>query len=39
MPALQPPEVQMDPELAQRYEKELIDAAKTSLPDAEDEDL
>ena len=39
MPALQPPEVQMDPGLAQRYEQELQDAASTVLPDADDEDL
>ncbi|XP_064392847.1 GTP-binding nuclear protein Ran-like [Halichondria panicea] len=32
-PALEPPEVYMDPELASKYEAELFIAAKTALPD------
>jgi len=39
MPALEPPEVHMDPGLAQKYELELHAAAQTALPDDEDEDL
>lgn len=40
MPALEPPEVQMDPSLAQRYEQEIKMAADTALPDeGEDDDL
>ena len=40
MPALEPPEVSMDPTLAQKYEDELKVAAETALPDdAEDDDL
>lgn len=40
MPALEPPEVQMDPALAQKYEQELKVAAETALPDdADDDDL
>lgn len=38
-PALEPPEVQMDPNLAKTYEQELRDAAATALPDEEDDDL
>jgi len=38
MPALDPPEVQMDPELLKQYEKEIEDAKKAPLPE-EDEDL
>lgn len=38
MPALEPPEVQMDPSLAQKYEQELKLASQTALPDAEDDD-
>lgn len=38
MPALEPPEVQMDPSLAQKYEQELKIASQTALPDAEDDD-
>lgn len=38
MPALDPPEVQMDPELLRQYEKEIEDAKKAPLPE-EDEDL
>jgi len=38
MPALVPPEVKMDPELAQKYEKEMQEAAAMALPD-DDEDL
>ena len=40
MPALEPPEVHMDPDLAQKYEDELQVAAHTSLPDdVDDNDL
>lgn len=40
MPALEPPEVTMDPTLAARYEEELKVAAQTALPDdGEDDDL
>lgn len=39
MPALEPPEVQLDPNLMQRYEKELQEAQKTALPDDDDADL
>ena len=38
MPALEPPEVQMDPSLAQKYEQELKIASEVTLPDAEDDD-
>lgn len=38
MPALDPPEVQMDPELLKQYEREIEDAKKAPLPE-EDEDL
>lgn len=40
MPALEPPEVHMDPVMAERYEAELKEAAQTALPDDnDDEDL
>ena len=39
MPALEPPEVHMDPGLAMKYEQELQAAAQTALPDDEDDDL
>jgi GTP-binding nuclear protein Ran len=38
MPALAPPEVQMDPNMVARYEAEIEEAAKAELPD-DDEDL
>ncbi len=38
MPALQPPEVTMDPALAQAYERELQQASQTALPDDNDDD-
>ncbi|KAI1731677.1 ras family domain-containing protein [Ditylenchus destructor] len=38
MPALQPPEVQMDPATAAQYEREVEEAAKAELPD-DDEDI
>ena len=38
MPALEPPEVQMDPTLAMKYEQELKTAAETALPDADDDE-
>ena len=37
MPALEPPEVLMDPSLAQKYELELKVASETALPDDEDD--
>ncbi|XP_064620405.1 GTP-binding nuclear protein Ran-like [Lineus longissimus] len=39
MPALTPPDVHMDPKLAQIYEQEIREAASTCLPEGEDEDL
>ncbi|KAK3750624.1 hypothetical protein QZH41_003101 [Actinostola sp. cb2023] len=40
MPALQPPELRMDPELAQKYEADLKEAQNTALPDeGDDEDI
>ncbi|CAG9817056.1 unnamed protein product [Phaedon cochleariae] len=38
MPALVPPEIQMDPQWQEQIEKDLEDAQKTALPD-DDEDL
>ena len=38
MPALEPPEVQMDPSMARKYEEDLKIASETALPDVEDED-
>ena len=38
MPALDPPEVQMDPELIKKYELEIEAAKNAPLPE-EDEDL
>ncbi len=38
MPALAPPEVAMDPELARQYEEEMRKAQTAELPD-EDDDL
>ena len=39
MPALAPPEVQMDKDLAKQYEQELDIAASTALPEDDDDDL
>lgn len=39
MPALEPPEVQMDPNLAQKYEADLKEAQNTALPEEDDEDI
>lgn len=39
MPALEPPEVHMDPQMAAMYEKELQAAQATALPEEEDSDL
>lgn len=39
MPALAPPEVQMDPEYQKKLEQEMIEAQNTSLPDDDDDDL
>lgn len=40
MPALEPPEVHMDPALALKYNQELEEAAQIVLPqDDEDDDL
>ena len=38
MPALEPPEVTMDPQIALKYEEELKVAAQTALPEADDDD-
>ena len=38
MPALEPPEVLVDPNLALKYEQELKLAVQTALPDGGDED-
>lgn len=38
MPALAPPEVQMDPTMVAQYEQEIAAAANAELPD-DDEDL
>lgn len=38
MPALVPPEIQMDPQWQQQIEKDLVEAQNTALPD-DDEDL
>lgn len=37
-PALEPPEIVMDPALTKKYEDELIQAAKSKLPEDEDDD-
>ncbi len=37
-PALEPPEVHMDPELAQKYEQDLQAAAQTALPEDDGDD-
>lgn len=39
MPALEPPTVQMDPALAQQYQKEIEEAQQIPLPDDDDEDF
>jgi len=39
MPALQPPEVKVDPKLIQQYEADLKDAQNCELPDDDGEDL
>lgn len=39
MPALAPPEVQMDPDHQRKLEEEMRIASETSLPDDDDEDL
>jgi len=39
MPALEPPEVDVDTQLMQHYEKELSDAQQVALPDDDDNDL
>ena len=38
MPAMEPPEVTMDPALALKYEQELKSAARVALPDIEDDE-
>jgi GTP-binding nuclear protein Ran len=38
-PALAPPEVQVNPELLEQYQKEMADAAQMPLPDEDDADL
>lgn len=37
MPALVPPEIQMDPAMVKRYEQEVEDAANAELPDDDDD--
>ena len=37
MPAIAPPEVQMDPSMIARYEQEIQEAANAELPDDDDE--
>jgi GTP-binding nuclear protein Ran len=39
MPALQPPDIRMDPELKQKYEQELQEAINTPLPIEDDDDI
>ena len=39
MPALEPPEVQVDATLMQHYEQELADAQQTALPEDDDNDI
>lgn len=39
MPALEPPEVSMDPNLASKYEADLKEAQNTALPEEDDEDI
>jgi len=39
MPALEPPTVQVDQQLAQQYENEIKEAQKLALPDDDDDDL
>ena len=39
MPALEPPEVPLDQNLMQEYEKQLQEAQATALPDDDDADL
>ena len=38
MPALEPPEVQVDVTLMQHYEQEFADAQQTALPEDDDDD-
>lgn len=38
MPALKPPDVQMDPDMVAKYEQEVQEAANAELPD-DDEDI
>ncbi|RNA16388.1 GTP-binding nuclear spi1 [Brachionus plicatilis] len=37
MPALDPPEVQMDPELVKKYEQEIEAAKNAPLPEEDDD--
>jgi len=39
MPALEPPEINVDRALMQKYEQELQEAQSTALPDDQDDDL
>ena len=39
MPALEPPEIPVDQQLMQHYEKELAEAQKTALPEDDDTDI
>ena len=38
MPALEPPEITMDPEMVKMYEDEIKVAQQTALPDNDDDD-
>jgi len=39
MPAIAPPEVQMDPDWQAKLENDMKEAQNTALPDEEDDDL
>ena len=39
MPALQPPEIVIDPNLQKQFEKDLADAQECDLPDDDGEDI
>ena len=39
MPALQPPEVQIDPNLKKQFEKDLAEAQSCDLPDDDCDDI
>lgn len=39
MPALQPPEIKIDPQVQQQFEKDLQEAQQCELPDDDGDDL